>query len=257
MKTRPGLTAGPYIKDMDLKQKLKQQKKRKYALIGIGILVLVCIIGAFASIESKDTKLADGQGNQYTAEVESQDVDTSDDSTEKGSVSADKVKKMSDAEKAKIKSKDIKIDNSKDPTASNEGNEALKPKTPKNVSVTVEIRCDAVSNNMDALENKSIKDYIPKDGVILAKTTYKGTTENTVFDAINTICRNKNIQVEYHYTPGFDTYYIEGINYLYEKDCGYQSGWLYKVNGWMPNYGCSNYYLRDGDIITWEYSIHM
>ena len=43
--------------------------------------------------------------------------------------------------------------------------------------------------------------------------------------------------------------YIEGINNLYEFDCGEQSGWMYSVNGWFPNYGCSRYQLKDGDVV--------
>ena len=29
---------------------------------------------------------------------------------------------------------------------------------------------------------------------------------------------------------------------------------MYKVNGWFPNYGCSSYYLKDGDVIEWVYT---
>ena len=146
------------------------------------------------------------------------------------------------------------MDNSDDFTASNDGNRALKPEVPENVTVTLEIRCDTLSQDMDRLENPAIKDYIPTDGVILKKTTYKGTTDNTVFDALNTLCRNNDIQLEFSYTPIYASYYIEGINYLYEFDGGPQSGWMYKVNDWFPNYGCSSYYLRDGDVIVWCYT---
>ena len=52
----------------------------------------------------------------------------------------------------------------------------------------------------------------------------------------------------------YDSYYIEGINNLYEFDCGSESGWMYKVNGWFPNYGCSAYPLKDGDVIVWCYT---
>ena len=58
-------------------------------------------------------------------------------------------------------------------------------------------------------------------------------------------------QLEYSWTPMYDSYYIQGINNLYEFDCGAQSGWMYKVNGWFPNYGCSKYTLEDGDDIVW------
>ena len=61
-------------------------------------------------------------------------------------------------------------------------------------------------------------------------------------------------QLEYSYTPMYGSYYVEGINHLYEFDCGSQSGWMYKVNGWFPNYGCSSYKLKDGDAIVWSYT---
>ena len=136
----------------------------------------------------------------------------------------------------------------------NGGNEVLKPKEPKPVTVTLEIRCDTLSSDMSKLENPAIEEYIPKDGTILARTTYNGTTDNTVFDVLNTLCRNNDIQLEFSYTPIYESYYIEGINYLYEFDGGNLSGWMYKVNGWFPNYGCSSYYLSDGDVIEWIYT---
>ena len=68
------------------------------------------------------------------------------------------------------------------------------------------------------------------------------------------VCDNAGIQLEYSWTPIYDSYYIEGINYLYEFDCGPESGWMYKVNGWFPNRGCSSYNLSDGDSIVFCYT---
>ena len=41
---------------------------------------------------------------------------------------------------------------------------------------------------------------------------------------------------------------------MYEFDCGQYSGWMYRVNGWYPNYGCSSYDVEDGDNIEWKYT---
>lgn len=30
--------------------------------------------------------------------------------------------------------------------------------------------------------------------------------------------------------------------------------WIYKVNDWFPNYGCSRYALADVDVICWVYT---
>ena len=60
--------------------------------------------------------------------------------------------------------------------------------------------------------------------------------------------------MEFSFSPGFNSNYVEGINNLYEFDCGQNSGWMYCVNGWYPNYGCSRYVVQDGDVIEWNYT---
>ena len=123
------------------------------------------------------------------------------------------------------------------------------------ITVKLEIRCSQLTENLDKLETPGIEKYIPKDGIILANTLYYGKPGETVFDALNALTRDNNIQLEFSYTPVYESYYIEGINYLYEYDCGPQSGWMYSVNGVFPNYGCSSYELHDGDQIVWEYTL--
>ncbi len=269
----------------DLVKKMKAKRTRKYALIALACVIAISTIVGL-SIEDRNAKLTDGQGNTVigtgedvydraaeddeNADAEDADKDAGDaddkDADKQGKDSAGKDasakkdkqnlagKKLTEKEKEKLTSEDIKVDNSDDFTASNGGNVALKPEKAEPVTVTLEIRCDTLSADMSKLENESIRDYIPEDGVILEKTTYKGTTDNTVFDALNTLCRNNDIQLEFSYTPLYASYYIEGINYLYEFDGGPQSGWMYKVNEWFPNYGCSSYYLHDGDVIVWCYT---
>ena len=264
----------------ELTATLKGKRYRKYILTVLAIFICVSAVAGL-SIEGKDAKLPDGQGNIVAGQQEdsSSDADSDTDSdTEKSEVvenitdegedsiadgseskkeadkQAEELSQLTDEEKEKIDPSDVKVDNSEDFTASNGGNAALRPKEPKPVTVTLEIRCDTLSSDMSKLENPAIEDYIPADGTILERSTYKGTTDNTVFDALNTLCRNNDIQLEFSYTPIYESYYIEGINYLYEFDGGNLSGWMYKVNGWFPNYGCSSYYLSDGDVIEWVYT---
>ena len=68
------------------------------------------------------------------------------------------------------------------------------------------------------------------------------------------VCADAGIQMESRYTPMYGSYYIEGMNQLYEFDGGPQSGWMYSVNSWFPNYGCSSYTVNDGDVIEWRYT---
>lgn len=118
---------------------------------------------------------------------------------------------------------------------------------------TITIRCDTIFDNADALE-KAKAPYVPEDGVILPVTTVEFTSGETVFDVLQRVCEAADIQLEYSWTPLYDSYYVEGINHLYEFDCGFESGWMYKVNGWFPNYGCSAYELQGGEEIVWCYT---
>ena len=83
------------------------------------------------------------------------------------------------------------------------------------------------------------------------------TTGETVFDILKDICEKNRIQISSRYTPLYNNYYVEGINQLYEFDCGKKSGWMYSVNGVFPNYGASSYKPKDGDKIEWVYTCNL
>ena len=117
----------------------------------------------------------------------------------------------------------------------------------------ITIRCDTILNNWENLDQEKAP-YVPANGCILGRVQVEFSAGETVFDVLNRTCVNYGIQIEYRYTPMYGSYYIEGINHLYEFDCGPESGWMYKVNGWFPNYGCSSYTLSDGDDIAWLYT---
>lgn len=118
---------------------------------------------------------------------------------------------------------------------------------------TIEVRCDTILDNMgDLAPGKS--SCVPGNGVILAASTVRFAQGDTVLDVLKAASSATGLQLEYSYTPGYGSYYVEGINNLYEFDCGNESGWMYKVNGWFPNYGCSEYQVHDGDVIVWCYT---
>lgn len=123
----------------------------------------------------------------------------------------------------------------------------------KQYSCTISIRCDTIFDNMD-LFNKEKLSVLPSDGVILSATTVSFHEGESVFDVLKRVTQEKQIQMESSFTPMFNAAYIEGIHNIYEFDCGDLSGWRYKVNGWLPNYGCNRYQLKQGDVIEWVYT---
>ncbi len=123
----------------------------------------------------------------------------------------------------------------------------------KNPTCTIKIVCDTILDNKEDF-TPGKEGYVPSSGVILGTTEVEFTDGETVFDVLQRACDKNGIQIEYSYTPIYESYYIEGMNHIYEFDCGPESGWMYKVNGWFPNYGCSSYYVEEGDSIVWCYS---
>ena len=125
--------------------------------------------------------------------------------------------------------------------------------TPESETVTISIRCDTILDNTNNL-NEEKAPFVPRNGTILPKTRVSFAEGDTVFEVLNKVCKAADIQIEYSWTPMYNSYYIEGINHLYEFDVGPESGWMYKVDEWFPNYGCSAYKLQDGQDIVWCYT---
>ena len=127
---------------------------------------------------------------------------------------------------------------------------------PTTYTCTISISCATILNNRDALDKKKVN-LIPKDGWILKPVTVSFQEGESVFDVLQRVCKEKKIHMEFSNTPIYNSAYIEGIYNIYELDVGSLSGWTYKVNDWFPNYGCSRYQLKDGDVICWAYTCNL
>ena len=118
---------------------------------------------------------------------------------------------------------------------------------------TLSISCATILDNMDLVEDQK-KPLVPADGWLLPETTVTFYQGESVFDVLLRVCKERKLHMEYMDTPIYNSAYIEGIGNLYEFDVGPLSGWMYNVNGWFPNYGCSRYALQDGDVVCWVYT---
>lgn len=121
---------------------------------------------------------------------------------------------------------------------------------------TISISCATILNNMSDLKSGK-EEFVPSDGWILAASEVEFTEGESVHDVLQRVCKDAGIQMESSFTPAYNSAYVEGINNLYEFDCGQLSGWMYNVNGWFPNYGCSKYTVQDGDVINWVYTCNL
>ena len=123
----------------------------------------------------------------------------------------------------------------------------------KTYTCTFSIECSTILNNLKDLDPDK-RELVPVGGVILAPTKVTFYEGESVFDVLQRVCKEKGIHMESSWTPIYNSAYIEGIHNLYEFDCGELSGWMYRVNGWYPNYGCSRYQLVDGEKVEFRYT---
>lgn len=134
------------------------------------------------------------------------------------------------------------------------------PVEPQNAQVTdnaytctLSISCATILDNLDLCDPEK-KELVPEDGWILEPMTVTFYEGESVFNVLQRTCKQQKIHMEFEDTPMYNSAYIEGIHNLYEFDVGELSGWMYSVNDWFPNYGCSRYQLQDGDVVEWVYT---
>lgn len=130
-----------------------------------------------------------------------------------------------------------------------------KPVKKYDSACTFVIECKTILSNKDNL-TKGLEKYVPDNGIIYSGTVGFDNGES-VYDILRRICDENKIQMEASFTPLYSSYYVEGINNLYEFDCGQGSGWMYSVNGVFPNYGCSSYKPVSNDSIAFRYTCEL
>jgi hypothetical protein len=108
------------------------------------------------------------------------------------------------------------------------------------------------------------------DAQIVLSAVETGDTK-ALLDVTKFAKEGNQLHIYDYYTPkvGNPTYHIDdqvesqgssiwpfvGQRYSWTPDGVHKFyGWMYKVNGWFPNYGCSSYTLKDGDTIVWCYT---
>ena len=100
---------------------------------------------------------------------------------------------------------------------------------PKTVTVSISVDSSAVG------------------GPVSGSGTFTFEQGATVYDALCALGLSIGSQDSIHGV------YVSSINGLAEKEHGASSGWMYAVNGKLPNMACSAYKLVDGDSVQWRY----
>ena len=123
------------------------------------------------------------------------------------------------------------------------------PKSEKVCYITIE--CKSILEHLGDLKPGHEK-YVPSDGYLLRRyrCTYK--SGDKAYDILKRSCAAQHIKITAQNTEY--GVYIAGINNIDEKDCGNESGWLYKVNGTYPNITCGEKKVKPNDEILFTYT---
>lgn len=127
---------------------------------------------------------------------------------------------------------------------------------PVTVNCTIAIDCSSISGNgaLTAAGHPELEPYAANPTILGARNITVVDTNGDgrvgVDEALKQACDTAGIQYEFKGSS-----YVRGINYLYEFNAGPNSGWMYRVNGVVPNKGCNSYYLKGAEDILWYYVI--
>lgn len=112
------------------------------------------------------------------------------------------------------------------------------------------ISCKTTLSHLDGMSENE-KKHIPTDGILFQGSSIEIQTGDTVYSLVIRLCRERGIHLD---VEGTFSGYIKGIENVYEKDFGPESGWMYRVNGKYPNVGIKGYKVSEGDNIELLYT---
>ena len=197
----------------------------RISAILISLIAIFC--GCASDVQNRDVEKADRAFSEIeSAYLEAESEAESESESDADNCVTDKEKQTeSEAEKKE----DTSLSSSQDSSQSH-NEEVLSDGEvfieQKQQVCTMTVRCDEILSNLDKLD-ESKHNLIPKDGIIFSSQSVEFSEGESAFDVLRREMKNNNIHMEYEYTPGFKSYYVEGIGNLYEFDCGNMSGWIY------------------------------
>lgn len=129
--------------------------------------------------------------------------------------------------------------------------------TPENgITVRVGAECTSALERLgDIDESVNPLSVIPEDGIILPLDEISLPEGATAFDALIEAARSRRIRIDY--TGSSYGVYVRGIGFVYEFGFGSESGWTYRVNGYVPQMSAGAYELSDGDTVEFIYTCEL
>lgn len=119
---------------------------------------------------------------------------------------------------------------------------------PKTQTVSLSVTCQNAIND-GILENPNFQGIVPENGVYYDNSAVEFETGESVLQVLKRCLKAQKIVYQIDSSG-----YVKSIGGLSEFACGAQSGWLYKVNGELPNVSTKYYTLHAGDRVEFVYT---
>lgn len=122
------------------------------------------------------------------------------------------------------------------------------PEVPQTQTVSLSVTChNAIAYGI--LDNPNFQGVVPENGVYFDNSAVEVTEGESVLNVLKRCLKSEKIVYQVNASG-----YVRSIGGLSEFDCGAQSGWMYKVNGELPNVSCKYYTLQAGDCVEFVYT---
>ncbi len=121
---------------------------------------------------------------------------------------------------------------------------------------TLAVNCITILDKMDKFDRRKLP-VLPPDGIIFPAAEVSFAEGESAFEVLQREMKKAGIHLEFNSVPLYKSNYIEGIGNLYELDGGELSGWVYRINGAVPGYGCNLYQLQPGDVVEFVYTCNL
>lgn len=145
--------------------------------------------------------------------------------------------------------------NNQNANTQSDANKASEATAPVQIKVSIEISCSRVAGaNASRIQDESKRSHVESlnNGEILSANVTMMYNQS-VYDALVKATQAAGVELGARNT-NFGTYVYE-IDNLREKDAGPNSGWMYSVNGLVPQKSAAAYYPKEGDTIQWFYVV--
>ena len=245
----------------------KVRKHRKTKILLTTLLICALVIGGLTGCGSGDG--ADPGSDPEISASQSAGDQTADKTEKKGSKTKDKEKAAEEKTGEKEAGETAKSDDGKKETrksssssskksskksgssSSSKKSQSSSSSSQKTSKCTISITCHKLVGNKNI--DSSTKSRVPSSGVIMSSVKVEIKSGDSVYDVLKRACQQKGIVVSAQNTSlGI---YVAGINGIYEKAAGSESGWKYKLNGSYPGDSAGDVKVKDGDVIEWVYAL--